>query len=104
MEKQLLLKEAATRKKLLALKQQLQADNGLQSTNKLLGKEQKEASSKSTADHLVAKPKTAQSETLHTDERDDAIQLSLSVSGNWPTRPTMKSQPSPPVLLIPLLL
>jgi len=59
MEKQLLLKEAATRKKLLALKQQLQADNGLQSTNKPLGKEQKEASSKNAADHLAVKPKTA---------------------------------------------
>ena len=96
MEKQMLLKEAATRKKLLALKQQLQADSKMHSTNKLTAKGQNEASSKtSTADNreMVA-PKTAQSEKLHTTEYEATTRLSMSLNGNWPTRMSVNSQPS----------
>ena len=85
MEKQLLLKEAATRKRLLALKQQLQADSRRHSSNKLTAQEQKEVA-----------PKTAPSETFHVTEHESstAAQLSLSVNGKWPTRLSIKSQPS----------
>lgn len=91
MEKQLLLKEAATRKRLLALKQQLQADNGIHSTNKLITRVRSEASNK-TADYMI--PKTAQSEKLHTTEHEATARLSMSMNGNWPTRLSVKSQPS----------
>ena len=97
MEKQLLLKEAATRKKLLALKQQLQADSGMHSSNKLIAKVQNEseASSRNAVDTAAA-PKTAQSEKLHITEHEGSVhdQLSMSINGNFPTRLSIKSQPS----------
>ena len=93
MEKQLLLKEAATRKKLLALKQQLHADSGMHSVNKLTAKAQNEASAKIT-DDITTAPKTAQSEKLHVTEHEGNVQLSMSMSGNFPTRLNVKSQPS----------
>ena len=90
MEKQLLLKEAATRKKLLALKQQLQADSA---TPKLTAKVNNAASSR-TADDIKAVPKTAQSEKMHTTEHEGITRLSVSMNGNWPTRLGVKLQPS----------
>ena len=93
MEKQLLLKEAATRKKLLVLKRQLQADSGIHSSNKLVVKVQSEASNKS-ADDTATAPKTAQSEKLHITEHEGSVQLSMSMNGNFPTRLSIKSQPS----------
>ena len=97
MEKQLLLKEAATRKKLLALKQQLQTDSGLRATNNKLN----EVSNKNVADADTAvAPKTAQSEKLHIPEHEDDVRLSMSMNGNFPTKLSIKSpqpsQASPP--------
>ena len=93
MEKQLLLKEAATRKKLLALKQQLHADSGMHSTNKLTATALNGASAKIADDTSTTAPKTAQSEKLHVTEREDNVQLSMSMNGNFPTRLSVKSQP-----------
>ena len=92
MEKQMLLKEAATRKKLLALKQQLQADSRMHLNNKLVAKS---SSKNSTADdrEMVA-PKTAQSEKFHTAEHEVTSRLSISMNGNWPARMSVNSQPS----------
>ena len=92
MEKQLLLKEAATRKKLLALKQQLHADSGIHSTNKLTAKARSEASAK-IADDITTAPKTAQSEKLHVTKHEGNVQLSMSMNGNFSTRLSVKSQP-----------
>ena len=92
----MLLKEAATRKKLLALKQQLQTDSKMHSTNKLIAKGQNEASSKTNTvdDREMVAPKTAQSEKLHTTEYEATTRLSMSVNGNWPTRMSINSRPS----------
>ena len=101
MEKQLLLKEAATRKKLLALKQQLQADSGLHAaSNKLIAKVQNEISSKNSPVDTAAAPKTAQSEKLHITEQEGEIRLSMSMNGNFPTR-MIKSQPSQAAITTP---
>jgi len=88
LDKQLQLKEAATRQKLLALKQQLKSD-----TRRLFTKpntNQNMQNCDRTANrttNVPVTPKTAQSDsTDHTKTADDSTQLSLSMDGKWPTK------------------
>jgi len=89
MEKQLQLKEAATRQKLLALKQQLKSDSRMPTT-----KHENACSSNATGNGTINLPvtsKTTQSEiTGHTKANDNSVQLSVSMDGKWPSN--IKSQ------------
>ena len=84
MEKQLQLKEAATRQKLLALKQQLKSDTRMQTMQLLTGENicASDATGNRTV-NLPVTPKTAQSEITKTD--DSSVHLSMSMDGKWPS-------------------
>ena len=104
MEKQLQLKEAATRQKLMALKQQLKSDSKMPATKPKIV--QNTRSSDITANgtvNLPVTPRTAQSETTgHTKANCSGVQLSMSIDGKWPcniksqyTKPTTENTTTP---------
>ena len=63
MEKQLQLKEAATRQKLIALKQKLKSDSKMPSTKSQIIENTRDTTANGTV-NLPVTPKTAQSETI----------------------------------------
>ena len=94
MEKQLQLKEAATRQKLIALKQKLKSDSKMPSTKSQIIENTRDTTANGTV-NLPVTPKTAQSETtVHAKTNCSGVQLSMSINGKWPSN--IKSQNTKP--------